>query len=74
MNFPLMCCRIGLGTLLAGARIISDGMLQAAAEWYFHIVPPCLDLFFPLKSFLKSYNCCSCIKLLLPHNDFHLTA
>ncbi|PWA49451.1 malic oxidoreductase [Artemisia annua] len=24
---------IGLGTLLSGARIISDGMLQAAAEW-----------------------------------------
>lgn len=27
-------CRIGLGTLLSGARVISDGMLQAAAEWY----------------------------------------
>ncbi|XP_039038289.1 NAD-dependent malic enzyme 62 kDa isoform, mitochondrial-like [Hibiscus syriacus] len=24
---------IGLGTLLSGSRIISDGMLQAAAEW-----------------------------------------
>lgn len=28
-------CRIGLGTLLSGSKIISDGMLQAAAEWYF---------------------------------------
>jgi malic enzyme len=27
-----LLCRIGLGTLLSGARIISDGMLQAAAE------------------------------------------
>ncbi|KAJ0736979.1 putative malate dehydrogenase (decarboxylating) [Helianthus annuus] len=26
--------RIGLGALLSGARIVSDGMLQAAAEWY----------------------------------------
>ena len=26
--------RIGLGALVSGARIISDGMLQAAAEWY----------------------------------------
>lgn len=26
-------CRIGLGTLLSGARLVSDGMLQAAAEW-----------------------------------------
>ncbi|KAM1230081.1 hypothetical protein ACFX2G_041172 [Malus domestica] len=26
---------IGLGTLLSGSRIVSDGMLQAAAEWYF---------------------------------------
>jgi hypothetical protein len=26
--------RVGLGTLLSGARVISDGMLQAAAEWY----------------------------------------
>ncbi|KAJ0914313.1 putative malate dehydrogenase (decarboxylating) [Helianthus annuus] len=25
---------IGLGALLSGARIVSDGMLQAAAEWY----------------------------------------
>lgn len=25
---------IGLGTLLSGSRIISDGMLQAAAEWF----------------------------------------
>ncbi|GKV51400.1 hypothetical protein SLEP1_g58062 [Rubroshorea leprosula] len=25
---------IGLGTLLSGARFITDGMLQAAAEWY----------------------------------------
>jgi malate dehydrogenase (decarboxylating) len=35
-HFFLWCasllCRIGLGTLLSGARIISDGMLQAAAE------------------------------------------
>ena len=30
-----VCFRIGLGTLLSGAQIISDGMLQAAAEWYF---------------------------------------
>jgi hypothetical protein len=27
-----LLCRIGLGTLLSGARVISDGMLQAAAE------------------------------------------
>lgn len=26
--------RIGLGTLLSGARHITDGMLRAAAEWY----------------------------------------
>lgn len=26
--------RIGLGTLLSGAHLISEGMLQAAAEWY----------------------------------------
>lgn len=26
--------RIGLGTLLSGAHFITDGMLQAAAEWY----------------------------------------
>lgn len=26
-------CSIGLGTLLSGSPIISDGMLQAAAEW-----------------------------------------
>jgi hypothetical protein len=36
ISFFLWCasllCRIGLGTLLSGARIISDGMLQAAAE------------------------------------------
>jgi malate dehydrogenase (decarboxylating) len=25
---------IGLGTLLSGSRIVSDGMLQAAAERY----------------------------------------
>ncbi|XP_016172672.2 NAD-dependent malic enzyme 2, mitochondrial-like isoform X2 [Arachis ipaensis] len=25
---------IGLGSLLSGARLITDGMLQAAAEWY----------------------------------------
>jgi hypothetical protein len=25
--------RIGLGALLSGARHVSDGMLQAAAEW-----------------------------------------
>lgn len=26
--------RIGLGALISGARIVSDGMLQAASEWY----------------------------------------
>jgi hypothetical protein len=26
--------RIGLGSLLSGARHITDGMLQAASEWY----------------------------------------
>jgi len=25
--------RIGLGALLSGAHLITDGMLQAAAEW-----------------------------------------
>ena len=29
----LVIFRIGLGALLSGARHISDGMLQAAAEW-----------------------------------------
>lgn len=33
-NFGFLWFRIGLGTLLSGARFISDGMLQAAAEWY----------------------------------------
>lgn len=28
----LMFCRIGLGTLMAGAHHVSDGMLHAAAE------------------------------------------
>ena len=32
--FPIF--RIGLGTLLSGAHVITDGMLQAAAEWYGH--------------------------------------
>jgi hypothetical protein len=31
--FFLQKIRIGLGALLSGARHISDGMLQAAAEW-----------------------------------------
>jgi len=26
--------RIGLGSLLSGAHHITDGMLQAASEWY----------------------------------------
>lgn len=26
--------RIGLGALLSGAHLITDGMLQAASEWY----------------------------------------
>lgn len=30
----LIWFRIGLGSLLSGAHYISDGMLQAAAEWY----------------------------------------
>lgn len=34
-NIFRTCFRIGLGTLLSGSRIVSDGMLQAAAEWYF---------------------------------------
>jgi len=29
----LVIFRIGLGALLSGARHISEGMLQAAAEW-----------------------------------------
>lgn len=33
--FDIVCLsRIGLGSLLSGAHIISDGMLQAASEWY----------------------------------------
>ncbi|XP_020981390.2 NAD-dependent malic enzyme 2, mitochondrial-like [Arachis duranensis] len=28
---------IGLGSILSGARLITDGMLQAAAEWYAHV-------------------------------------
>ena len=42
VNIDVICIgtfhfRIGLGTLLSGARHITDGMLQAAAEWYVHI-------------------------------------
>jgi hypothetical protein len=33
LNYPqIILCRIGLGTLLSGARHVSDGMLHAAAE------------------------------------------
>lgn len=48
-----MCpCSIGLGTLLSGARIVSDGMLQAAAEWYFfsHILSELLAIVICLAS------------------------
>lgn len=37
-NLTICSCSVGLGTLLSGSRIISDGMLQAAAEWYCHLL------------------------------------
>ncbi|KAF5744355.1 NAD-dependent malic enzyme 59 kDa isoform mitochondrial [Tripterygium wilfordii] len=39
---------IGLGTLLSGARIITDGMLQAASEWYntHNVFDPCFSVLF----------------------------
>lgn len=36
--------RIGLGTLLSGARHITDGMLRAAAEWYIYYLGTCFVL------------------------------
>jgi hypothetical protein len=39
-----------LGTLLSGAHLITDGMLQAAAEWYDVYLEYCLFLF------IKSYQ------------------
>jgi len=38
-----------LGTLLSGAHLITDGMLQAAAEWYDFNLENCFFFFINQK-------------------------
>lgn len=73
---PLCPYSIGLGTLLSGSRIISDGMLQAAAEWYFSYILSelALEMIFPTRLWPIRVLCTKellsvfCTKETIPYN------
>ncbi|KAG6497882.1 hypothetical protein ZIOFF_045788 [Zingiber officinale] len=62
---PCFCKRIGLGALLSGAKHISDGMLQAAAEWQV------ITYFFKIKNlhFLKKETLPLCLASYITDED-----